>query len=194
MKILSCDLETTGLRPCQDDWITGSFGILDFDTLETIDELEIEARPNNWNEEAFAIHKIRKATAMKFPPRKEALQELIEFVPNEDFFFLSHSRPYHQDGSFYHFDFAFLKMDFTYQLSIFEFWKYFNDQNNISTDTIAVDLRKRGFDIPKSTSLVSLCDHFGIKFQHHNAKSDRLAMEKVLGRLRDAEKTRTFLI
>jgi len=194
MKILSCDLETTGLNPSQDDWITGSFGILDFETLETLAELELTSRPYKWSEEAFKIHRIRKGLAMKFPPRKETLERLIEFIPKEPFYFLCHSRPYNKEG-FYHFDFAFLKMDFHYHFEEFDYFhQFFRDDMNLSTDTIAVDLRKRGFPIPKSTSLDSLSEHFSIKLNHHNAKSDRIAMERILRRLRELERNRTSLI
>jgi len=194
MKILSCDLETTGFNPSQDDWITGSFGILDFETLETIDEIELTSRPANWSEDAFEIHKIRKAVAMNFPERKETLDRLMQFIPKEPFYFLNHARPHHKGGAFYHFDFAFLKMDFFYNHDRIEFYKYLKDDLVISTDTMAVDLRKKGFHIPKSTSLSSLSETFSIKLDHHNARSDRKAMEEILRRLRELGKIGPSLI
>lgn len=192
MKILSVDLESTGLDPFNNSWITGSLGILDFDTLETLDELELESRPTDWSHEAFLIHGIRRQKAMAFPPRIKALEKLIEFVPKEPFYFLCHAKPWHKDGSFYHFDYAFLKSDFVKYLDIHTFWRYFDDKLVMSTQTIAVDLRKRKLLKIDSTKLDVLCRSFNIDLDHHNAKSDRVAMELLLGELRDVEKARTL--
>jgi DNA polymerase III epsilon subunit-like protein len=182
--ILSCDLETTGLRPMLCDWITGSFAVLDSRSLEVIREINLESRPEIWKEEAVAVHGISLSQAMKFPERKESLQRLIEFLPPpRSFDFLCHARPENETG-FFHFDFAFLKIDFFNQLSIFEFRRHFNDQDVISTYSIAKKMIQDGL-LPKDLSkgLSSLSEFFGIPLNHHDARSDRIAMEAILRRL-----------
>lgn len=179
--ILTCDLETNGLNPF-DQWLTGSFGLLDFKTLKTIKELEVESRPSSYNEDAYEIHFIREDLAMSFQDREKAISQIIEFIPDnvEDFVFLCHANT-NNFGSYYHFDFACLKADFELTLchsNMFE--QYF--KHVYSTHTIARQLRKEKL-IPKKMKLglKELYLHFyGEDFNHHEAKADRLAMEKLL--------------
>lgn len=195
MKIISCDLETTGLNPYQDNWITGSFAILDPETLQVEDEIELKSRPTKWSREAFLIHKIPEASAMNFPERIKTLRELIAFLPkNEDLFFLCHAKPRQPNGTFFHFDFAFLKMDFHYVLDLSVFYHYFSDERVISTYTIGKRLVKQGKIGIKSMSLSSLSDYFSIKLNHHNAKSDRIAMEEIYRKFKSIENAREGLI
>ena len=176
--LVGCDLETTGTNPHQNDWIKGSFSILRTSDMEKIDEIELESRPHHWSDEAYRIHLIRKDKAMKFPERKKALRDLEKFLPKKsDFWFLNHANPHHEYGQFYNFDYAFLKMDYVYNSNIFRFWKFFDDKDVISTVTFA---KKLGF---KSAKLNILADHFNIPLEHHNARSDREAMEQILREL-----------
>jgi DNA polymerase III alpha subunit (gram-positive type) len=182
--IVACDLETTGLIPMMNDWITGSFSVLNPRTLQVIREIDLESRPETWREEAVAIHGIPRSRAMSFPDRKETLQKLIEFLPPPgSFLFLCHARP-EVEGRFFHYDFAMLKSDFFFQLSIFEFRKFFNDRDVISTYTIAKEMIKDGL-LPKDLKkgLSSLSAFFEITIKHHDAQSDRKAMEEILRRL-----------
>jgi DNA polymerase III alpha subunit (gram-positive type) len=182
--ILSCDLETTGLVPMINDWISGSFAVLDSQSLEIIREIDLESRPEIWREDAVAIHGIPFSRAMKFPDRKETLQILIDFLPPpRSFDFLCHARPENEKG-FFHYDFAMIKADFFCQLSIFEFRKFFNDQDVISTYSIAKELQTEGL-LPKDLKkgLSSLSEFFDIPLRHHDARSDRIAMEQILRRL-----------
>lgn len=180
--IVSCDLETNGLNPLE-QWLTGSFGLLDFKTLQTIRELEVESRPDTYNEEAYKIHFIREEVAMDFPPRIEAIKRIIDFIPGDrdDFVFLCHANV-NNFGAFYHFDLAVLKNDFNKVLNeYYVFDKYFNPLNIASTHTMARKLQKEGL-VPRGVKrgLKELCKFYGIKFQHHNAKSDRVACEQLL--------------
>lgn len=180
--IISCDLETTGLDVHGACWITGSFGKLHPETLETIDELELKSRPYHWDEEARRIHRISKKTADNFPERPESLQKLIDWLPKDrKFAFLCHA----SESSFNdvtkthihaHFDFAMIKMDFAFQDKYFDFYKYFDEKKIISTVTIARALKMQ------SAKLKNLADHFSIELDHHNAKSDRLACEEIFRR------------
>ena len=180
--IISCDLETTGLDMHGACWITGSFGKLDPQTLETIDELELESRPYHWDEEARRIHRISIHTANKFPKRRESLDRLIEFVPkNRKFAFLCHASKssFNQETKIHvkaHFDLAMIKMDFDFQGRYFDFYKIFDENKIISTVTIARDLKL------ESAKLDNLCNSFNIKLDHHNCRSDRLACEELLRR------------
>lgn len=182
--ILSVDLETTGLRPMMNDWITGSFAVLDSSTLQVIREIDLESRPEVWNDEAQAVHGISRSRAMSFPERIESLNRLTAFLPpSRSFWFLCHARPNNETG-FFHYDFAMIKADFFFQSSIFEFRKFFNDQDVISTYSIAKDMIQEGL-LPKDLSkgLSSLSAFFGIALDHHDARSDRIAMEEILRRL-----------
>lgn len=183
--ILSCDLETTGTSAAGSDWITGSFAVLDYQSLQIIRELELKSRPRFWSDEAAAVHGISLKDAIKFPDRKDALAKLIEFLPPyRSFDFLCHARAQNESG-YFHFDFAFLKYDFFDQLSIFEFRKYFNDRDVISTHTMAKELQARKV-IPDEVSkgLSGLCAYFKIYLNHHDAKSDRRACELLYAKLR----------
>lgn len=202
--ILSCDLETTGVNPSYNDWITGSFGLLRFDTLELVREIDLESRPLRWHEEAFETHKIRKEVAMNFPARKEALHKLIEFLPPpRSFLFLCHAntiskesaREYKENSvynspAFSHFDFACLKMDFFQEFSIFDFRKYFNDRDVFSTWTYANNLIDRKI-LPRDldVSLEGLCDFFRIPYGKHKARADRISMELIYQHLRRLDGT-----
>ncbi|MHA1166588.1 MAG: 3'-5' exonuclease [Candidatus Hodarchaeales archaeon] len=192
--ILTCDLETNGLNPL-DQWLTGSFGLLDFESLETIDEIEIESKPDSWNEEAYEVHLIREDLAMSFQSREKALSQLVNFLPTRDeFLFLCHSNT-NNFGSKYHFDFAVLRMDFENIIGRGSFEKHFNLENVDSTHTIAKRMRKENL-LPKDLKLglKPLCSHFGIDFKHHDAKSDRIAMEDLLRKLNEQEPRQASLI
>lgn len=177
--ILTCDLETNGLNPL-DQWLTGSFGLLDFHTLKTIKELEVESKPDTFSEDAYEIHFINEQTAMNFQSRDKAIIEILNFIPHkEDFVFLCHANV-NNFGSYYHFDYAVLKSDFDSVIGInfFEImFKYVH-----STHTIARNLQREGL-LPKGLKkgLKDLCLYFGIDItNHHNAKFDRLLMEQLL--------------
>jgi DNA polymerase III epsilon subunit-like protein len=204
--ILSCDLETTSDSPSNGDWITGSFAVHDFHTMEVIRELELRSRPNVWSEEAFLIHKIRHEVAKTFPDRRKALEDLVAFLPPpRSFMFLCHANTVSRDVNreykdgvvyhspmFVHFDFACLKMDFWDTMDIFEFRRHFNDRDVYSTWTMAHDLIDRG-TLPRGLDLSlkdGLCRFFGIPLEkHHDARADRMAMVDVFRRLRDLDGT-----
>jgi len=184
--LVSCDLETTGLIPMRSDWITGSFAVLDSRTLQVIREIDLKSRPTVWSDQAMAIHGITHSEAMTFPERDKSLQDLIDFLPGpRTFDFLCHARPDNEKG-FFHYDFAMIKSDFFYQRSIFDFRRYFNDQDVVSTYSIAKEMIKDGL-LPKDLKkgLASLCQFFEIELKHHDARSDRIAMEAILRRLMD---------
>jgi len=183
--ILSCDFETTGTDTMRCCWITGSFGLLDAKTLETIDELELESRPNHWDEEARYIHRISKRTAEKFPRREESLEKLLNFLPPKGTFaFACHASSSHKSANlnwkkvFVHFDFAILKWDFVCQERWFDFYKYFDDTKIIST----IDICREHFKLDKKLNLEEMSKALGMpmKGTHHNAKDDRIACENIL--------------
>ena len=183
--IVTCDLETTGVDVMRCCWITGSFGLLDAKTLETIDELELTSRPNHWDEEARYIHRISKQTADKFPERSESLERLLNFLPPKGTFaFACHASASHKSSTqnwqkvFAHFDFAILKWDFVCQDRWFDFHKYFSDELVISSTEIC----RQHFGVDKKLNLKESCEQLGIPMvgEHHNAKDDRLACESIL--------------
>lgn len=190
--ILSCDLETTGLNPHDACWITGSFGILDAKTFQKVDEIELKSRPYHWDESARLVHGISKRTADQFPPREEALQALIDFIPkNRNFAFLCHA----SDSQFmesinqrvdFHFDFAMIKSDFWFQDRYFDFFDYFDHYKIISTVTLARAMKM------ESAKLNNLAKYFKIELNHHDAKSDRLACEEIFKRLMNDENSFSF--
>lgn len=178
-KILCVDLETTGTDTHTGDWITGSFGVYDFKTLEKEREFNLNSRPRKWSQEAFEVHRIERKEAMSFPKRIETLRELVRNLPKEKFMFLCHANFINL-----HFDYAFLKSDFVYEVDIFTFWKYFSDLNVFSTHTLAKFLKKEKMIKCKSLKLDGLCDHFGIELDHHEASSDQNACLSVFKKLR----------
>ena len=176
--LLSCDLETSNIDPFTGDWIHGSFALLTYPGLITVKEIEIFSRPNCWSDESFQVHGIRRDKAEKFQSREDALNELINFLPKERFHFLCHANP-NNYGEHYHFDYAFLKMDFMNTYNVFLFWSYFSDELVLSTHTL---MKKSGIKLP-NYRLNTIADHFGIPLDHHNATSDRKACEKIYRKL-----------
>lgn len=192
--IVSCDLETTGTDVNGGDcWITGSFGILDPYTLQTVKELEVRSRPYIWKEEARRIHRISRHTAAEFPPREEALAQIINFIPkNREFYFLCHARFQSFDklakqSIHAHFDLAFIKEDFTHQKRRYDFFKHFDESRAISTHTMARDIGL------KARTLEDLCSFFGVEYGEHRAKGDRLSLEEVFRRMINYESNPFFI-
>ena len=179
--IVSCDLETTSLDVHSGDWIVGSFGLLDLKSLVTVSELELTSRPRTWSKEAEEIHGITLEEAQKFPKRSQSMGVLLDWLPDaNDFVFCCHARTQTEIG-FLHFDFAFIKMDFFLLYnSLCEFYNHMKDEFVISTQNIGKDLKKRKLLDVESMKLDVLSAYFKIKLLHHNAESDRKAMEQIL--------------
>lgn len=193
--ILTCDLETNGVSP-HDQWLEGSFGLLDFNSLDLIKEVDIGSKPQFWNREAYEIHGIREEVAFGFQDRTSAILQLNDFLPpKEEFIFLCHANV-GLFGKYYHFDFAVLKSDYEMTFdSRFEFEKYYNMENVTSTHTMAKRLQKSGL-LPKELkkNLEALCKFFDIPYGKHNARLDRISMEMLLRKLNELEPQQLSLI
>lgn len=176
-KIFFVDLETTGLDAMRNEILTASISVCDYHTLDQIEEIELTFKPQNlkfWSQEAEAVHGISLQKALTFQDKIHSTNELIRF-------FKRNSSPFPQplvshalNLKGYFFDQNFLLQHFmrSSQELFFEFRK----MAGVSQSTINYAKAIGGFPNYK---LSTLCAHFGIPLDHHNAKSDREACQKL---------------
>jgi DNA polymerase-3 subunit epsilon len=157
------DIETTGLDPLRNEILTGSF--ISSNGQEKLKEIDLKFRPRfpkKWSIEAEAVHKISLDEAMTFPRHEESMDELMGFI-NGHSSFVCHALPLFGQ----HFDWAFIKV------AAFDMGYWYNLQKSIREDRVnsTITLAKKKITLP-DYKLNTLCKHFGIELDHHNAKSD----------------------
>ena len=193
MKIVFLDLETTGLAPESNYILTGSFSLCNYETLEEEDALEIGIKPqfarsvwDNRMRSAENIHRLSYDDCLQFSPTEEAAPKIFEFLARADII-CSHAK-FYSFGKSYYFDHAFLKEFYRCQEKD---WPNLGEE---STHTWAVYLAQHNIiDNNSSFDLASLSDYFSIKLEdHHNAQSDRRALQAIYKHLREAAKFTTF--
>lgn len=181
------DLETTGLNPWQNEILTLSISACDIKTKTQINEFEIEMRPefmNHWQDGAEKIHGISKDRALKFPPRSEGRDDLIEFLEFHKKatpqIFCCHALSFKGQGLF---DWSFLYAEFFKAEKHFELFKYFHDIR--STINYAKEASSKGLIGFENNKLDTIAKHFNIPLDHHNAKSDRMACQEIYWRFHE---------
>jgi DNA polymerase-3 subunit epsilon len=178
------DLETSGLDAMRNEIITASLSVCDFKTLEQIDEIDLEFRPQNikfWSEEAEKIHGIKLQKALSFPSKKESTKELWNFLTKYKKEGTQPMVSHSLNTRGYFFDQNFLSQHFSRNSD--ELYFNFRRICGISQSTINFAKAMGGFENYK---LSTLAKHFGIELNHHDAKSDRKACQTLYKIFREA--------
>lgn len=181
------DLETTGLEPMRNEILTASLSVTDYDSQVEIDSIELKFRPTRiawWNVESAAIHGVTLDEAMTFPSTKESTDRMYDFL-------LKHSRSRTQPMVCHalkfagFFDTAFLEGHFLEHDLMYEYRVICGIHQSTITYAKAYNTAmKAGFDDFK---LDTLCRHFKIPLDHHNASSDRKACQQLYKIFKEAE-------
>lgn len=177
MKIF-IDFETTGISVYNSEIITGYF--LREDGLDYF----FKSKVNKWSYEAQEVHKITEQEASTFPEKKQAIIDLIKWLPNE-FEFVCYSNPNTQDG-FINFDFALLHEAVQTELDLSSFNMPYKATVK-SVYTMIKDSYKNGLFNPirgksgrfsfKQTDVYTAL--FDTSYDAHDARSDVLAMKRI---------------
>lgn len=169
------DIETTGTDYFRNEILKISCGIYD-DGIE-IDSLELSIKPQRkqyWQSEAERVHRISWEQAQGFHSANYCYSELIKFM---HFYgmgdFVCHALWF---GNY--FDRAFIEAQMSLLDLTYRYRKNLRTRT-ISTITLAKQLQKNGFIEVDSFGLEELCKKFGIKLDHHDAKSDREACAQI---------------
>lgn len=168
------DVETTALSAQKGDVIVSSLIVAD------LDRNELAARtfyikpmnPQAWDPGAEKIHKIpiEKALAHTDTPMDILYFLKPYYVPDKYAEFISHSL----NG----FDFNFMEWLYRKNQLEYSFWKMFHGEHTSSTILKA----REKLQLP-NFKLNTICEHFSISLDHHNAESDVRACYEIDKRL-----------
>lgn len=172
------DLETTDKTPVT-EILTGFFITVD-DDFNEVDSLYIESRPELYLESSYHIHGIDGHRAQRFPDKKESFIKIVNYLKKyRDGFFVCHA-----NGDIFgvkgYFDWQVLNMLAFYfgPKFYYRFQQLFFYTKVISTHTMAKKILSL-----KNYKLNTVADHFNIKLNHHDAKSDTLATMQIFKNL-----------
>lgn len=189
MKALYFDVETTGLDPVKNDVIQLAM-IVEVDGL-VVGELELKIQPHDYDnidQAALDVHGITLEEIKTFLPPKEAHKQIVVFWEKfiKKFDKTDKFTPIGYNGRF--------DLDFLSQFFIKCGDKYFGSwQNWRLVDPLAiiyflVFLGK--LQLP-DYKLATLCQHYEIELQAHDALSDIRATRELLSKLRSKPKEAT---
>ena len=167
------DLESTGLQIGFDEILTAHIVLTD--GINFIDEKSFNFKPDKIRTDyhlAYEVHRIGIEQATKFNGKRESLNDLLAFVPDNSVMVC------HAKKIGHYFDYAFLFMEIELYLDKrLDFYKKFN--HCISTHTLSkkfTKLKKRG--------LKSVSEYYGVVLDnHHNAKSDTHACYEIFKKM-----------
>lgn len=169
------DLETTGLDAMRNEILTASLSVVDYNTLEEIDSIDLKFRPEvlqHWSKEAEAIHGISLPMALSFPEKAESTRKLLEFLSK-------HRKDGVQPMVCHALNFKGGYFDTNYLAQHFfrtkdDLLYFFRRVCGITESTIDYAKALGGFENYK---LGTLCKHYSISLDHHDARSDRMACQ-----------------
>lgn len=192
--IIAVDLETTGFDSWRNEILTWSMSALDYSSLKRKASIELTFRPKNlqyWGKGAEEKHGISLSQALYFGAKEESTYKALEFIGDHCLgvpqILVCHAFDKFRSGNY--FDVSMImghmeKMGKRHEL--YKHLRFFE-----STDTYFREARRRGyyrasFDLFSESQegqegedfkLPTLCAHYKIPLEHHNAKSDREAVE-----------------
>lgn len=197
--LIVVDLETTGLDPWRNEILTWSMSALDYKTLKRKSSIELTFKPKNlgyWSMEAEEVHKISFPQALYFDEKQVSTERALAFI--EDYctgspqILVCHAFDKYRTTNLFdstmiltHLEKMGLRHRFYKSIRFFE-----------STETYFREARLRGYyrrgttdlfnyvegeevEEGKDFKLKTLCSHYKIKLDHHQAKSDREACEQL---------------
>lgn len=176
--IFFCDLETTGFDQWRNEILTLSMSCFNYEKLEPQGEIELNFKLQNieyWGDEAEKIHGITIRDALEFEPKKESTLKLNRFINSfgDHNVFCCHASK--RKGGYFdwlflrtHFSKCNLEFDLTRNInkleSTIDFYKYLVKEQKVSVDNYKLN---------------TICETLGVELNHHEAKSDRVACEKI---------------
>lgn len=166
-----CDVETTGFDFWGCDVISAGAVICD-ENYNKKSEFYETARPLSkkyWGENAEKIHGFSFDQASKFQSPKSFIDNLDKFISSwikpHNLTFVCHANA--------KFDYKFLFSTYFKVGMHYSFYKAFHHERYISTMSMAKKIHSR-------VNLASLCSHYQIDLEHHNALSDTKACYELL--------------
>lgn len=173
MKYIFCDTETTGLNSfggwIGNDPITLSFIIAD-DALNIKHRETFKSRPYSkdiWSEESEAVHGIGYDDASKFQSQHDACVKILtmfdKFYDGKAFQWVEHSLKFNGKLGF---DLLFTYAMFMKQDLQYDFYKYVDIDNSISTVNLG---KKAGYT---KNNLALWSEKLDFNLNHHDAESD----------------------
>ena len=171
--IYFCDIETTGFDYWRNEILTLSISRHDYASLELDDELELTFKPSNLQHFGGSeVHGFSISDTLEFEDKSESTSKLIEFFENtncEHNVFCCHAL--WRYNTF--FDWAFLLVHMIKFKTEYFLRNHLNKLE--STVNYFKHLQKNGLISVENFKLNTLCNHFKIALDHHDAKSDRVA-------------------
>ena len=154
------DIETTGLSAGKHELLTAH--IIKTDGREKLDEKTFYFKPNVFRPDYFKaqkIHGISIEKAREFRPKQQEILDCFLWISDETIMVC------HSKKANHYFDYGFLLLECDFLDMRQDFYKKF--KHVISTHTLVKDFTKL-----KKLDLASICKHYGISLNHHDAKSD----------------------
>lgn len=191
------DIETTGLIIGDAEILTCAVIMCDYHDLNPIGGKVFKFRPRypkNWKEDAARIHGINYEEAMSYPMAEVTANQMMDWIKSVagdgPMPFACHAmKPFKQGESY--FDYGHVRrlyydlgMDKLGDHDHFTFERLFPYKFIQSTVTWARELVKEGALTTENAKLDTLCNHFSIKLDHHNAVSDTKACRELLLKFR----------
>lgn len=186
-EIFFVDVETTGFDTTRNEMITLSISCFDIETGAMKNEEEFKFKPLNlkyWTKEAQSKHKITLPMSLQFPDRSKEIIRFLEWIEGESqgsAILCCHAFDMYNKQNY--FDVNMIKAT----LSLYGLEARFNKTIRFfeSTDSIFRALKKDKLWEGTVMKLNVLCKEFNIELDHHNAKSDRVACEKLYYRAKE---------
>lgn len=177
MKALYFDVETTGLSPQQNDIIQIS-GIIEKDGIE-VDRFNLRAKPINTEKisaQALRVTGLTAAEVMQYPDANKTYNELTAI-------FGKHVNKFNKGdklipiGYNVGFDMSFLREFFMKQRD--SYFGSFVSHQSLDVLSIARFWAYKSGTVLPNFKLTTLCEHFGIELDAHDAMNDIVATREL---------------
>jgi DNA polymerase-3 subunit epsilon len=179
MKVIYFDTETTGTNPNKNEIIQFA-AIVEIDGV-VVDEINVRCQPTNWDavsEEALQVTGLTLETLKTYPTPAQAAMDI-------EWFFDKHIDKFNKADKFYpaghnvSFDIDFLQAFWRKHISKYGIGSYVN-WRNLDTRVLANFLIYGGHLDVIDTKLGTLCNHFGIELDAHDALNDIRATRELM--------------
>lgn len=184
VKYFFCDLETSDTDPYSNSIISYSFGVTD-ENYNQLNELDIFANPVGiWDFEAQEVHKITQQQCKTFEHEITVWEKVLDWLHENKgtknyFIYQAREKGWYDAKSgktnWGRFDWAFIEAMSWKYLNLFKLRQVFTSDDDIKSLTPLLRADKR----LQKASLADACKLHNIELDHHNAKSDRMALQKL---------------
>lgn len=204
--IIVVDLETTGLDPWRCEILTWSMSAVDYSSLRRKASIELTFRPQNLNfwdyiapskskkplKKASEIHGISLSQALYFDDKKTSTTKALDFIGDHcggvPQILVCHAFDLYGRGAFMDVTFIMAHLEkLGRRFELYRHLRFFE-----STETYFREARRRGYyraggsdlftqvegdEEGENFKLDTLCRHYKIPYNHHNAQADRESCE-----------------